>query len=194
MNLNHSYLPGIVHFSSYQSNIQWYIMVANNERYHEAMHLKWHDQLMFTDHEKLEVRPTCCVTRMIELNVCNCFAWNCHTWSVSPVFVIVFTHLQVSPVFPISPRCIYPCVSCFSVPVRLVLPSQPAIFLALIFPNLWFFLALLVFTLACRDSESARLTTLPVLTSSLPIPLNFFGLWPGLWTLACPRPAFCRPL
>ena len=44
--------------------------------------------------------------------------------SVSPVFVIVFTHLQVSPVFPISPWCIYPCVSCLYVPVRLVLRSR----------------------------------------------------------------------
>ena len=87
------------------------------------------------------------------------------------------------------------------------LPSQPAVFLAPIFPSLCLFLVLLVSTLACPDSEPTCLTTLPVLTTSLPIPLICFGLgfwpqpgltsrlpivwfWPGLWTLACHRPAF----
>ena len=113
--------------------------------------------------------------------------------SISLVLVIVSTHLQVSPVFPISLRCIYPCVSGLSVPVRLVLPSLPAVLLAPIFPSLSFsFLALLVLTLACPDTESACLTTLPVLTSSLPIP--WYCLDSDLFYELCPRPAFCLPL
>ena len=97
------------------------------------------------------------------------------------------------------------------------LPSQPSVFLAPIFPSLCLFLVLLVSTLACPDSEPACLNTLSVLTTSLPIPLYcfwtriwfltpawpdletpycvvLFGLWLGLWTLACPRHAFAYSL
>jgi hypothetical protein len=56
-------------------------------------------------------------------------------WSVSAVFVMVSTHLQVSPVFPISPGVFIPVFPVsHSVPVCLDLPSQPVFFLAPIFP------------------------------------------------------------
>ena len=45
-------------------------------------------------------------------------------------------HLSLSPPSPgvtYYPRCIYPCVSCLSVPASSCLPSQPAFFLAPIF-------------------------------------------------------------
>jgi hypothetical protein len=67
MNQNHSYLQGIVNF--YLISLKYQIDCEATPTY-----LKLHDQWMFTDDEKHVV--TCCITLMIELNVCSCFAWN----------------------------------------------------------------------------------------------------------------------
>ena len=64
---------------------------------------------------------------------------------------------------------VYIPVSCLCASLS-CLPSQPAVFLAPIFPSLCLFLVLLVLTLACPDAEPACLTSLPDLISSLAIP------------------------
>jgi hypothetical protein len=55
------------------------VIVSNIERYREATltHLKLHDQLMLTDHEKHAF--TCCVTLITEQLF---FAWNNQTFDV----------------------------------------------------------------------------------------------------------------
>ena len=64
------------------------------------------------------------------------------------------------------PWCIYPCVSCLSVPVHLVCFSKStSVFPVLLLFAILLFLVLLVSTLVCPDSQPACLTTLPVLTT-----------------------------
>jgi hypothetical protein len=97
-------------------------------------------------------------------------------WSVSPVLVIVSTPSRcrlLSPVY-ISLCCLSLCAS------SSCLSSQPAVFLAPISSQSLLVLVFLFSTLACPDSELTCLTTLPVLSSSLPIPCT---VWIRIWIL-----------
>jgi hypothetical protein len=124
-------------------------------------------------------------------------AWLSHCvmpWSVSSVFVFVSTHLQMSPVFPISSRCIYPCVSCLSVPVHLVFAKSTSVSPSSYFSQSLFFPSPPGFD-PCLSWRQVHLPEHSACSDLEPAyRLVLFGLWPGLWTLACPQPAFCLPL
>jgi hypothetical protein len=120
------------------------------------------------------------------------------------------------PVFTVSLyQCIYPCVSCLSVPVYLSLcflslcttvfiPVFPVSLCQFVLfcqvnqrffldPSLWFFPSPPGFD-TCLSWRRTRLPDHSACPDPEPAyPLVLFGLWPGLWTLTCPWPAFCLP-
>jgi hypothetical protein len=111
-------------------------------------------------------------------------------WSVSPVFVIVSTHLQVSPLFLISPWVLIPVFPAYLLPVRLVYQVNQRVFRSPPFS----------FALFC---ESSRLWPLPVWTLNPPawsfclpwpqacLPLSSSWTLTLLWSFACLRPFSC---
>jgi hypothetical protein len=119
-------------------------------------------------------------------------------WSVSSVFVLVSTPLQVSSIFPVIPQCIYTCVLCLSVAglfcfvkSTIVLPLAPGCSSSgfLVFP--WFAHSACPEP-ACRSvpcNTTLDYWTLPALTLRLPTVLDLLD---PIWITDLCLPLACR--